>query len=439
RRADSIARKHHAKINVSISPFIPKPHTPFAWEAQDPPDEIRRKLRLIRDNLPNRHIKISSRNPNLARIEVALSRGNREIADVIEGIWRKTGGFDAWRESFDARVWEDAFTDAGLDLAALASAIDPDSPVPWDIVNKGIPKRYLLAERARAYRNQFSTSCYERGNCEKCGICDFEIGSPKHRAPDPRGEPNLAYGRRTRKNRSTVAVLSNNLRIRYSKTGNVRWLGHLDTTRAIGRAFRRSGVKIAYSEGHHQHQKIAFGPPLPTGFESRAEYMDVEFLRSATRSDIAGLSGKLPKGFQIIDAQPVFKKSTSLFDVIDVALFRVIIPKSLAPDLPARFEELLSMPEIPFERRKKTIDLKKYHRKHHFALSEGQFELSLLLQCNPNGSGRPNEYLVAAGLSVEDALRLRYVREELLIERNGALFNPFGRKWGTWEEEISHE
>ncbi len=435
RHADSIARKYRARIHVSLSPFVPKAHTPFAWEAQDAPSEIQRKLELVRQELRRNRINISGRNVFLSRIEAALSRGNREIANVIEAVWRETGGFDAWRESFDANIWEKAFEEAGLDIAAFSEAIDPDSPVSWDIVYKGAPKEYLLAERDNAYRGDYSPNCFERGGCANCGICDFSTVS-NFDSDIVLKNQDSSYGRRSRKSRSAAVAMSNHIRVRYSKTGEMRWLGHLDTTRALGRAIKRSGMKVAYSEGHHQHQRIAFGPPLPNGFESRAEYMDIEVLNYPTGSIISGLSDNFPMGFQVVDAKQIFKKSTSLFDVIDVALFHVAIPRELEPELPTLFDEILQRPEIPFERRKKAIDLKKLYRRHRFVEKGDQFELWLLLQCNPRGSGRPNEFLQAAGFSIEEALGLRYVREELLIERQENFFDPFGQKWGTWQDRI---
>jgi len=436
RRAYSISKRYRAQLNVSISPFIPKGHTPFAWEAQASPNEIDRKYRILRNEIPNR-VKLTTRDPYLARIEAVLSRSDRRIGKALLEIWRTGGGYDAWNESFNSDAWFEAFEKADIRTEWFADEQKPERIAPWEIVDKGIPKQFLLAEKAKAYRVEYSPSCSEREGCEACGICDFTpVG--KALQPDYIIPGNGAFGRRAKKVRKSSSAGNTTLRLRYSRNLSLRWLGHLDITRAISRAIRRSRLNIAYSEGHHRHQKISYGPPLPVGYASRAEYMDIEFDNTIRLDDINDLETELPDGLAIIDNRPLMRKTASICAATDSALFSVEIPRGLAPDFPAMWEAL-SQSEIPFERRKKTVNLKSFLKHYQIIDLDNHWLLRILLQCDSNGAGRPDEYLRALGILKAEVLVLPLVREELLIGRGEGYFNPMGQKWSYWEENIVKE
>ncbi len=433
-RADDIARRYHSKVNVSISPFIPKPHTPFAWEPQISPDEIARRLRLVKSSLSRRNIKITGRIAELSEIETALSRGDRRVADVVEATWRIGGGFAAWSENIDIGIWLQAFEQAGFSIADFCDAVPLDRNAPWEIVSKGTPRAFLLKERERAYAEEYSESCRERGGCDNCGICGFssqiDLSSNNNLQFN-----NSVFGRKLRKY-AIPPINSTLFRVKFAKNGYLRYLGHLDTIRAIIRAIRRVGLEVAYSEGHHRHPKIAFGPPLPTGFKSSAEYFDMELQVSASLQSVDILRTVFPKGMDFIDCQYIFKKGSSLFDAIGLALYRVVMPDSYNFDLD-RLESVLLSDTIPFTRRDKAIDIKRYYNIHHIYRYYDAINILFLLNCNPNGAGRPQEYLIAAGMNPEVASSLDITREELLIEHRGEFFDPFGKSLSQWVDIIN--
>ncbi|RKZ30500.1 TIGR03960 family B12-binding radical SAM protein, partial [bacterium] len=249
-RANDIARRNRGQLNVSISPFVPKPHTPFAWEPQDNPEILKEKTRLIRKNVSGR-VKIRTRAPELPLIESVLSRGDRRLADVLRRVWELGGGFDAWRETFDPDSWERAFEEAGIDISIYTGEQEVDFTNPWEIIDKGIPKRFILSEREKAYRGENSPDCAERGGCEKCGICDFPAKTRSKSVHTTETNLTGGYGRRIKRQKKTVYAGNASLRLRYAKKERLRWLSHLDITKAISRAIRRSGLRVAYSSGHH--------------------------------------------------------------------------------------------------------------------------------------------------------------------------------------------
>ncbi|HDR90814.1 MAG TPA: DUF2344 domain-containing protein, partial [candidate division Zixibacteria bacterium] len=379
-------------------------------------------------------IKLFTRDPRLSEIECALSRGDRRVGDILLEIWHNGGGFDAWTESFEPVEWKKTFESREIPLELFAQKHDPSKTAPWEIVSKGTPKEFLLAELKKAYAEQTSPNCFDRGGCSNCNIC----GYPKNTREEDNLQitPSSSFGRRTKKVAKAGVIGNSKLRVRLTRETNLRWLGHLDVTRAVSRAIRRSGLKVAYSEGHHRHQKASFGPPLAVGYISNAEYMDIEFEQAVTTTEMEKFAESLPPGIRLIDYKPLLKRSSSIFSSVDSALFSVDIPKEVSPDFPEAFEELVSRETIPFDRFKKRVDLKKYLKSYDIADCGEHWRLKILLQCDPQGSGRPSEYLLALGIDRAESLSLPYLREELLIRTGTEYYDSFGTRWGTWEEYI---
>ncbi len=133
-------------INVSINAFIPKPFTPFQWAAQETPERIEEKIHLIIKNISDRYINISWSNPDISRVESALSRGDIRMGKVIEDAWKKGARFDNWNELFNRDAWIYSFKINKIPVEFFTSReYDTGEILPWDIVDIGIEKRVFLA------------------------------------------------------------------------------------------------------------------------------------------------------------------------------------------------------------------------------------------------------------------------------------------------------
>lgn len=159
--------KRGVKITVSVSCFVPKPHTPFQWEAQNTIEEFERKQQLLRDHMP-RAINFSWHDPQTSYIEAVFARGDRRLADVLEEAWRSGCKFDGWGEHFSIKKWLQAFRKVGLDPDFYATRErGTDEVLPWDHLSCGVPKRHFLRERNMAYRSEITPDC--RAKCTGCG------------------------------------------------------------------------------------------------------------------------------------------------------------------------------------------------------------------------------------------------------------------------------
>jgi radical SAM family uncharacterized protein len=158
-----------AKLNVSVSTFIPKPHTPFQWSPMNTPEMIRHKHQLIRENIKSRAIHLSMSRADDSWLEGALTRGDRRLADVIQTAWQAGAKFDAWRDETNPAIWRQAFLQHGLAPDTyIYRERDPDELFPWNHISIGVNKSFLLKEYQNSREGITVEDC--RDHCVNCGI-----------------------------------------------------------------------------------------------------------------------------------------------------------------------------------------------------------------------------------------------------------------------------
>ena len=167
-RESSPNKQRGVRITVSTSCFVPKPHSPFQWEAQVDMAEYRRRVELLRHSITAKNVTYNWHDADTSFIEAALSRGDRRVGGVIEAAWRRGARLEAWSDYFSFKRWLEAFADCGLDPAFYATRErGEDECLPWSRVNMGVRTSLLLRERHRAYEARLSPDC--RAECAGCG------------------------------------------------------------------------------------------------------------------------------------------------------------------------------------------------------------------------------------------------------------------------------
>lgn len=157
--------KHRLRVNVSVSTFVPKPQTPFQWEAQVTPQEALKKAEYLRFYLKGKKVKLSFHNPYQAAVEGLISRGGPETSEIIFRAYKLGARFDGWDDRFSFDIWEKA--SGGVD--SYLQEIPLESFLPWEVVDAGVQKKFLIDERKRAYEKKLTPAC--RPGCLKCGVC----------------------------------------------------------------------------------------------------------------------------------------------------------------------------------------------------------------------------------------------------------------------------
>ena len=167
-RQNASNKNRGVKITISTSCFIPKPHSPFQWEAQISKEEYLRRVELLRSSIMARNVTYNWHDAETSVIEAALSRGDRKLSAVIEEVWKNGGRLEAWSDYFSYQRWVDAFEKCGLDLDFYASRErGEDELLPWDMIDVGVRKAHLLHERQQCYASALSPDC--RKQCSACG------------------------------------------------------------------------------------------------------------------------------------------------------------------------------------------------------------------------------------------------------------------------------
>ena len=333
------------ELNLTISNFTPKPHTPFQWHSVSTA-EFQRRQDLLRTALRQlRGIKTNFTDVRLSAVEDFVGRGDRRLAPVIEAAWRAGAGLDAWFESADRTyaAWTGAIEAAGLggryramEMGAWSAAEALTSsdleafcrqPLPWDHIDSGIDKRWLAEDLKRALAATVVPDCSFEG-CSSCGVCGPELG---HNVviptpPIPTQVPQQA----------PASERVCRLRIGFSKSGSLALISHLDTLRLLERALRRSGLPVSFTGGFHPLPRLQLALPLPLGVEGLGEWMDLEFVDCVDPAAVRSrLQAELPPGFQLLSAQSVEVFGASLSQQLEAARWRIQLKPASDQDLPS--------------------------------------------------------------------------------------------------------
>lgn len=171
RRALKLGRKMGRKrisVAVSVAGFVPKAHTPFQWERQNSIEELKNKGRYLKSQIHDKAITLNYHEPEVTFLEGVLSRGDTRTADVIERAWETGARFDSWTETFNLARWLDAFEFCNLDPLEFTRERGESEILPWDFIDAGITKEFLLCERRKAYQGVLTQDC--RSGCAACGL-----------------------------------------------------------------------------------------------------------------------------------------------------------------------------------------------------------------------------------------------------------------------------
>lgn len=180
RRGREILRERGSKqapsVTVSVSSFVPKPHTPFQWEAQDSIETLQEKQKYLRTKIKEKRIVYHYHEAELSFLEAVFAKGDRRLGAVLIEAWRRGCRFDGWSEHFRYDLWMEAFREVGIIPEQIANVpLDPESPLPWDHLDSGVQKQFLLREREKAYEVATTGDC-RFASCSVCGICqDLDV------------------------------------------------------------------------------------------------------------------------------------------------------------------------------------------------------------------------------------------------------------------------
>jgi radical SAM-linked protein len=365
-RDPQLSNKKHLEVNVTLSNFVPKPHTPFQWHRQDTMAELEMKIGYLKQQFKwMRGVKASFTTPSISKLEAVISKGGEELADVLECAYNKGAYLDAWGETQPFGKWFEALSEHGIcpeDYTTLR-LIHPDEPLPWDGMSMGLDKAWLRSEWERSIKGASTKPCFEE--CSLCGVCaEFNVWpsfNESHRSPltaleatastlaeadealhlakrlaeetlereaSPEafeGEPRSAVTKLSLAQAPKI-VPAQRLRLELSKTGPLRFISHLDWLRLLHRAFKRSGLPVAHTQGFNPSPRLSFSPALPLFVASLQEFVDVELLSTVTLEEAqVALRPYLPAHVVLHGVQQVAVNSPSIESLLQGVQYQAVL------------------------------------------------------------------------------------------------------------------
>lgn len=461
----------NVKATCSASYFVPKPHTPFQWCKQEDMDSIKRKQRMLKELGRRYRIDVKVHHAETSLLEGIISRGDRALCKVIERAWRMGCRFDGWTEHFDFGKWMEAFRIEGVEIEPYLQEFPvrefnkPGAPLvqlPWDHIDTLVKREFNAREYIKGIKAKISPPCelpvkiidgrptaiapsheeFERVAsqpllCYACGLeCDLtksrehlgkayalhvEVRSYQERiaavkevieqplvelqglAPTPNPTPPTPLFR---------------YRATFEKGEEVKYLSHLDLTRALPRSFRRAKIKLGYSQGYHPMPLIQYGPALGVGtvgynelidFDSHDELEERQFLDRINAVLPPGLSFKsllrLPAGAQSLIKEVNRAEYSVNLDApeIEAAFQRICGERAEfaaidAPDIHRNLADgFMARGSCVIERvrkdKRQRVDVRRYTKA--LSLVEDLNSLSIVTEVSPNGGVKPIEVVAA--------------------------------------------
>jgi len=319
------AANNRGQVTISLSTFVPKPHTPFQWQRQISPEETYERQDFIRKRIKNRNLSVKWHDAKMSLLEGIFSRGNESAGVLLEAAFRKGCRFDGWTEILRFDLWQEAMTEAGIKPEDFTRERKIDERLPWDNIDCGVTREFLLEEKQKA-ENQTVTDDCRFSDCQNCGVCDFattknifaakdEIKTVQSSSP----LPDAAIGTEKK------------YRLTFSKLGHSRFLSHLELSQALVRALRRSSLTLAYSFGYHPHPKISFATATAVGMGSRQEYADItaqEYLSNLNllKSEI---NSALPEGIEILEISKLSYEEKAIAQMLKGFEYELYLPAAI--------------------------------------------------------------------------------------------------------------
>lgn len=337
------------QVNVSVSTFVPKAHTPFQWERMIGIEEIEERHLIFRKELRGAGLQFKWHNPKMSILEGVFARGDRRLGEVLFRAFKKGARLDGWSEFLNWKAWVEAFEESGIRMEDYLRERDEREVLPWSHLKSLVSEEFLLKERKRAKEGLLTEVC--KPGCKRCGCCDqgLSVKLKPEGAAFPKVHP-IVPGPFPQQPKGKV-------RARFKKVGQMRFVSHLEMVEVFLRAFRRAGVPLVFSRGFHPLPRVVFSQALPVGVESLAEYLDCEVQELVDPEGfLRDLNRQLPEGLEVLEAFLVDLKEGSLDELFVEDEFVIVVPKGFPLNLPSGEKPLL------VERGGGVIDLQEYLR-----------------------------------------------------------------------------
>jgi radical SAM family uncharacterized protein/radical SAM-linked protein len=411
-------QKIHPNVNVSVSTFVSKPHTPFQWEGQIPLEEMKERLRFLKEEVRRNRLHFKWQDPHLSFLEGIFSKGDQRLSRVLMEAHRLGCRFDGWSDQFQFPLWKDAFEQAGVDMDLGLRKRGFEDPLPWSFIETGVRPAYLWEEYQKGLKEEGSPPCPVEG-CRRCGVCDdktIQVVSGQNQGV-------RSYGRVVRE-RVRGRGMKQKIKLVFAKRGSMRFIGHLELAHLFYRALKRAGLSLCHSEGFHPMPRIVFARALPVGVESLREIVHIELEKRILPPEVKErLHRDLPQGIEILEVEevPLFS-SPPLYP--SCAVYWVSFNHVLSEEeVSTRIKRALDRKELYIDQERKgkrrKLDIRPLIERMGLKeegkgpLEASPWGVEMVIRNEAGGAAKPSEIIEAIlGLQGEALSRCRIVKVE---------------------------
>lgn len=310
KKAVQEVKKGSFDISVSVSHFVPKPHTPFQRFGQVPKNELERRMYMLKDELRRRKFKFKFHDTRMSLLEAFLSRGNEDVAKALEYVVEHGFYLDAWDDFVDYNKWTELCNEIGIDISSMAEkGYQEDDILPWSNILTGVSDKFYKREMEKAEKGLATIDC-RNGKCSACGVCDFKTLEPQ------KSEDITSIVSSTKENKSICQY-----EIIYEKYNKGVFFSALDLNRIFIHSLLVSGVELSYSQGFNPHPKINTWIPLPVGMEGENEVMSFEAAELNIENFLDIFNKNLPEGLRAKDIYKISSMKTGTEFISTYQLF----------------------------------------------------------------------------------------------------------------------
>jgi len=323
-------------------------------------------------------------------------------------------------------LWEEALEQTNIKADYYLRERNHDEELPWDSIDCGVEKTFLLEEERKAISGEFTSDC-RLGSCRKCGVCDHKnIKVITAVLPQVTAEANKEKLNTPSKQdifHESQKETEKTIRLRYSKVKAARYLSHLELSEALIRSIKRSGISFVYTQGFHPHPKISFSSATSVGMESMDEYAVITVVTDKSDANaIEEINLFLPEGLKVQQIEAISSKNESLNKTVQGFCYSIFLPDDLSFDITSLEEKIkhfLGTDLFLIIREVKGKMVEKNIRPiiNSLQLDANGSLLQTSIKITREGSVRPLEILTEVlGMKNNIAIRARIVRTKTLFD-----------------------
>lgn len=391
------------RLTVSVSNFVPKPHTPFQWEQQLCGKEFEDRITKLSRSIRGHNISLKWGDSSLSHVEGILARGDKKIGELILRVYEKGEIFTSWNSEFDFNKWKTAMEELNINGDDYLSKRSLDSKLPWDNISSGVEKEWLKEERKKAYDFESTPDCTV-SSCSNCGVCQ-KLGLTNIIQKDLNKTINKGTSISASDEHKVFNKTEKKTRFRclFQKTGKFKWMGHFELMNAVEKAIIREDLPVCVSAGYNPRPLLSFSTPVSSGAESMIEIVDIFMFQDIKTDDLLrAINRQIPKELEFREIKKIDIGAKSINQDIEGFEWLIGLDRSRYPEVLEHYQGLLSramkdkaVVNITRKGKLKSIKIFDYIEEVKMSICEDSLCLGFKTCFINEGTIKPSEFLEA--------------------------------------------